>query len=119
MTGPRAHRRQTQTRQWQAQNEEQQRPQRPKHRASAVVQNRRCELSHRAQLCQTLRRKYGKYPKYLPLQIEWKMGSLLGRGTFGSVFTALDTKSGMLIAIKRLSFCSAHSRQPSQARCAF
>jgi serine/threonine protein kinase len=46
------------------------------------------------------------------------MGSLLGRGTFGSVFTALDTKSGMLIAIKRLSFCSTNTRRPMQARLA-
>jgi hypothetical protein len=51
-----------------------------------------------------------------PSVLEWKRGDLLGVGTFGRVYQALDTLSGALIAVKQvpLEKMSAEQRQQMQ-----
>jgi serine/threonine protein kinase len=46
-------------------------------------------------------------------QVEWKRGSLLGRGSFGSVFVAFDVLRGNLLAVKQVNL-RTHCPQQSQ-----
>ena len=39
--------------------------------------------------------------------VEWQRGQLLGRGAFGSVFLGLNTKTGVLMAVKQITLNSS------------
>ena len=38
------------------------------------------------------------------MKIKWKKGEIIGSGTFGDVFKALNTEDGSLMAVKEVYF---------------
>lgn len=44
---------------------------------------------------------------------KWKIGKILGRGSGGNVFKALNTKTGVLAAVKKITY-SAEDLQQSR-----
>jgi mitogen-activated protein kinase kinase kinase len=48
-----------------------------------------------------------------PARVSWRLGGELGRGSFGAVYRALDTNSGLLFAAKRVTVMVPAGRKGS------
>ncbi|XP_068627195.1 mitogen-activated protein kinase kinase kinase 4 [Battus philenor] len=54
-------------------------------------------------------------PKLRQLTFKWQRGLKIGAGTFGKVYTVVNTESGQLLAMKELSVCAGDRRALQRA----
>ncbi|CAH2040064.1 unnamed protein product, partial [Iphiclides podalirius] len=54
-------------------------------------------------------------PKLRQLAFKWQRGLKIGAGSFGKVYTVVNTESGQLLAMKELSVCAADRRALQRA----
>ena len=47
-------------------------------------------------------------------KIRWFMGNEIGKGQFGKVFTALDSKNGKIIAVKKINLLSKRKEEKAK-----